>query len=67
MFLKISQYSQENNIVGGPAGLQLYLKETPTQLYFYEICKIFKNTFFKEHIRWLLLILIGTELLSYLN
>ena len=27
-------------------GLQLYLKNTPTQVFFHEVCKIFKNTFF---------------------
>ena len=30
-------------------------KETPTQVFSCEYCKIFKNTFFAEHFRWLLL------------
>ena len=47
MLLKISQYSQEN--------LQFYQKETPTQVFSCKYCKIFKNSFFVEHLRWLLL------------
>ena len=31
------------------------LKETPTQVFFSEIYEIFKNIFFTEHLRWLLL------------
>ena len=38
-----------------PNGLQLCLKETPTQIFSCEISKIFKNNFFTEHLRWLLL------------
>ena len=30
-------------------------KETPTQSFSYELCQVFKNTFFIEHLRWLLL------------
>ena len=30
-------------------------KETPTQLFSYEFCEIFKNTIFIEHLRWLFL------------
>ena len=37
------------------AGLQLYQKETPTEVFSCEFCEIFKNTFFREHLRWLLL------------
>ena len=34
-----------------PTGaLQLYKKETLTQLFSCEFCKIFKNTFFTEHL-----------------
>ena len=40
MFLKISQISQENNCVG--------LSKTGVSC---EICKMFKNTYFKEHLR----------------
>ena len=50
VFLNILQVSQENTFVGMSvnkvAGLQLYQKETSTQLFSCEICKIFKNTFF---------------------
>ena len=31
-------------------GLQLYQKETPTQVFFCEICEIFNNTYFEEHL-----------------
>ena len=33
------------------AGLQLYCKETPTQMPSSEYCKIFKSTYFEEHLR----------------
>ena len=47
VFLKMLQYSQENTNAGVcPAGLQLYYKETPTQVLPYEYCDIFKNSFF---------------------
>ena len=32
-----------------------YQKEIPTQVFFCEICEIFKSSFFKEHFWWLLL------------
>ena len=35
--------------------LQLRWKRTPTQVFFCENYQIFKKTFFKEHLRWLLL------------
>ena len=38
-------------------------KETPTQLFSCKICEIFNNTFFTEHLRWLLLI----EAIWYFN
>ena len=31
--------------------MQLYQEETPTQVFSCEICKIFKNTYFEEHLR----------------
>ena len=43
MFLKISQNSQENTYAWD---LQLYLKETLAQVFPWEFCEIFKNTFF---------------------
>ena len=33
------------------AGLQLYYKKTPTEVLYCEIYEIFKNTYFKEHLR----------------
>ena len=61
--LKISQISQENTFVGvslqqscRPEGLQLYYREAATQVFSCEYCKIFKNNFFIEHLRWLLLL-----------
>ena len=62
MFLKISQYAKENTCVGvsfqqKPVGLQLYEKETTTQVFYCEYCEIFKNIFFfTECLRWLLLL-----------
>ena len=32
-------------------GVQLYQKETPTQVFFCEYCEIFKSTYFEEHLR----------------
>ena len=31
--------------------LQLYLKETPTQVFSFQYCEIFKNTYGEEHLR----------------
>ena len=39
-----------------PEGLQLFSKETPTQLFSCEYYQIFKDTFFIEHLRRFLLI-----------
>ena len=33
------------------ACLQRYFKETSTQVFFCEICEIFKNTYFEQHLR----------------
>ena len=62
MFFKIDkncQYTQENTSVRvffqescRPEGLHFYLKETPTWLFSCEYCKIFKNSFFIEHLWW---------------
>ena len=53
VFIKISQYSHENTCVG--VTLQAFriatLLETPTQMFSCEYCKIFKDTYFKEHLR----------------
>ena len=50
MFKKILQNSRENTFVRVSC-LQLYLKETPTQVFSCEFWEIFTNTFFKEHLR----------------
>ena len=44
LFLKISKYSQESC---RPASFK---KQTPTQVFTSEYCKIFKNTYFEEHL-----------------
>ena len=61
-FLKISQNLEENTCAGvsfynrvedlGPASI--FEKETPTLVFFCEFCKIYKNNFFIENLRWLL-------------
>ena len=38
-----------------PLNLQLYYKETPTQVFPCEYCKILRAPFFIEHLKWLLL------------
>ena len=43
------------NKVTGLEGLQLYQKETPTQVFSCKYYETFKNSFFIEHFRWLLL------------
>ena len=56
--LKNSQYSQEN-ICGGVSfliklqalGLQLYWKETSTEMFSCEYCEISKYNYFQEHLR----------------
>ena len=48
-FLKIYKISRENTCAG--VCFKLYLKETPTQVFSSEICKIFMNTFFEEYLR----------------
>ena len=53
---KISQISQEKTYIVdlfliNPEGLQIYLKETPTQAFSCKIYDIFKNAYFEEHLR----------------
>ena len=38
-----------NKVAG--LGLQLNQKETPSEVSSHETCEIFKNTYFKEHLR----------------
>ena len=58
---RCSQYLQENTCAG-VSFLKKFqsfrpatLKETPAKVLSCEYCKIFKNSFFIEHFRWLLL------------
>ena len=44
-FLEILQNSQENTYV------RVLKKETVTQIFSCEFCKVYKNTFFTEHLR----------------
>ena len=55
LFNKVTGLKTWNVIKKRLQGLKLHWKETPTQLFSCEICKIFQNTFFTEHFRWLLL------------
>ena len=61
VFLEILQNSQEKTCAkvffNKVAGLRLVtlLKKTLAQVLFCEFCEISKNTFFTEHLRWLLL------------
>ena len=61
-FLEISQNSQENTSARVPFLLTLQAevfnfieKETPSQVVSCEFCEIPINTFFTEHLRWLIL------------
>ena len=57
VFLKIAQNSQENTCARASFFIKLPAKkETPGQVFSCEFCKIFKNTFSTEHLRWLLLV-----------
>ena len=49
LFLKTLQYSQENFCVGVSSGATL-LKKTLTQVFSYEYCEIFKNSYFEDHL-----------------
>ena len=57
LFLKILQNSQENTCVGvllfnKVARINSIIKETLTQVISCEICEVFKNSFFIEHLQW---------------
>ena len=55
--LKNFANSRENSCVGvffnkvAACGLHLYYRQIPAQLFSSEICEIFKNTYFEEHLR----------------
>ena len=58
VFLKNSKNSQENTCVGVSVFFEIFIKKKATeQVFFCEFCKIFKNTFFTENLRWLFRIL----------
>ena len=61
LFLKISQYSQENTYVG----VTLLKRGPNTNIW--EYCTIFKNVFFTEHFRSLLFFLINKLIRFYLT
>ena len=70
--LNISHISQENTCVGVSFLIKMQAwrratlsKKTPTQVFSYEICEIFKNKFFTEHLRWLLLYFYDCHKLSW--
>ena len=42
-------------------------KETPTQMFSYEYCEMFKNGFFTEHLLWVFLRLINWNITSALQ
>ena len=46
LFLKISQHSQESS----RAATLLKTRQTPTLVFSFEHCEIFKNTYFEEHL-----------------
>ena len=57
VFLKISKNSLENTCARVTFFIKFPAKkETPGQVLSCEFCKIFKNTFSTEHLRWLLLV-----------
>ena len=53
MFLEIVKNSQENTVLeslfNNAAGRMAY-QDTSTQVFSCEICKIYKNTYFEEHL-----------------
>ena len=55
MFLNISQNSQENTRAKDSFLKKFIIKESPAKLFSCEFWEIFKNTFFTEHLWWLLL------------
>ena len=73
-FLKISQNSQENTlarvsfIIKMQAEASNFIKkETLILVLSFEICEIFKNTYFEEYVRWLLLFTINNENWKYFS
>ena len=46
-------------------GVQLFLKETPTQVFSCKIFENFKNSFFIKHLLWLFLNPVGIRFLNF--
>ena len=63
MFLEISQNSHENTCAW--PGLQLYWKRDSGAGVSFELCETSKNTFFIEHLWWLLLKSWNTPLITF--
>ena len=70
VLLEISQNSQENTCTRGSflikknfikKVLNFIKKEYLAQVFFCEFCEVSKNTFFTEHLRWLLLLIIDQQ------
>ena len=53
MFFRNVQKKTSINVGVNVEGMQLYSKETPTQMFFCEYSEIFKNSFFIEHLQLL--------------
>ena len=58
VFLEISKNSQENTCAKFSFLIKFLKNETLAQVFYSEFCEISKNTFFTEHLRWLLLLFI---------
>ena len=72
LYLEIFQNSQENTCARVSFLIKVqacnFIKnETKAQLFSSEFCKIFKNSFFIEHLRWLLLYRLCCQLLVKLR
>ena len=64
VFLEISQNSLENTCVRVSF---LIKKETLAKVFSCEFCAIFKNTFFIEQLRWLLLLTLDSQTSQFPN
>ena len=52
-FVKLTRKNLCQIFLAGLRPATLLKKDTPSQMFFYQFCKGFKNTFFIEHLRWL--------------
>ena len=67
--LKFLQNSQENTFVRISFLIKFFKKKTLAQVFYSEFCKISKNTFFTEHLQWLLLwfILVASIVVTWVS